>query len=55
MYRVIAGKAKSTPVEVTPLNEKKQYIVRRGLDIGETIVAEGVGLLQDGMDITIKE
>ena len=55
VYRVIAGKAKSTPVEVTPLNEKKQYIVRRGLDIGETIVAEGVGLLQDGMDITIKE
>ena len=55
VYRVIHGKAKSTRIEVTPLNEKKLYIVRKGLDVGETIVAEGVGLLQDGADITIKE
>ena len=43
------------PVEVTPLNDEKLYIVRSGLDAGETIVAEGVGLLQDGMDITVKQ
>lgn len=54
-YRVIDGKAISTPIEVTPLNEQKLYIVRKGLSVGETVVAEGVGLLQDGADITIKE
>lgn len=54
-YRVIDGKAKSTPIEVTPLNGRKLYIVRNGLDIGETIVAEGVGLLQDGAAITVKK
>lgn len=53
-YRVIDGKAKSTPIEVTPLNDRKLYIVRSGLDIGEIIVAEGVGLLQDGMSIAVK-
>lgn len=55
VYRVIHGKATSTPVVVTPLNEKKLYIVRSGLQAGETIVAEGVGLLQDGMSVTIKQ
>lgn len=54
-YRVIDGKAKSTPIEVTPLNEKKLYIVRKGLNAGETIVAEGVGLLQDGMPVAVKQ
>lgn len=55
VYRVVHGKAKSAPVEVTLLNDEKLYIVRSGLDAGETIVAEGVGLLQDGMDITVKQ
>lgn len=55
VYRVVHGKAKSALVEVTPLNDEKLYIVRSGLDAGETIVAEGVGLLQDGMDITVKQ
>ncbi len=54
-YRVIDGKTKSTPIEVTPLNGRKLYIVRSGLSAGETIVAEGVGLLQDGVAITVKQ
>ena len=54
-YRVIDGKAKSTPIEVTPLNDRKLYIVRNGLNIGETIVAEGVGLLQDGVPVAVKQ
>ena len=55
VYRIVQGKAKSTPIEVTPLNDKKQYIVRKGLNIGETIVAEGVGLLKDGAPVAIKQ
>ena len=37
------------------LNDKKLYIVRNGLNVGDTIVAEGVGLLKDGMPVAIKQ
>lgn len=53
-YRVVDGKAKATRIEVTPLNEAKKYIVRSGLSAGERIVSEGVGLLQDGMPVSVK-
>ncbi len=55
VYRILHGIAKSTPIEVTALNDQKLYIVRKGLNIGETIVAEGVGLLKDGMPVAIKQ
>jgi membrane fusion protein (multidrug efflux system) len=55
VYRIIHGKTKSIPIEVTPLNDKKLYIVRKGLNVGDTIVAEGVGLLKDGIPIVIKQ
>lgn len=54
-YRVVDGKVQSTPITVTPLNDKKLYIVRSGLSAGETIISEGVGLLKDGMSVTIKQ
>ena len=54
VYRIINGIAKSTPVEVTALDEQKLYIVRKGLNIGETIVAEGAGMLKDGMPVAIQ-
>lgn len=53
-YRVVDGKARATRIEVTPLDDGKRYIVRSGLRAGETIVAEGVGLLQDGSPVTVK-
>lgn len=55
VYRVVDGKAKSARIEVTPLNEKKKYIVRSGLKRGDVIVAEGAGMLQDGADIKVKK
>ena len=55
VYRVIDGKAKATRVEVTPLPEENTYIVNNGLKAGEQIVSEGVGLLQEGANIIIKE
>lgn len=39
---------------VEKLNDGKNYIVYSGLDIGDKIVSEGVGLLQDGMEILIE-
>lgn len=54
-YKVSGGKAVSTLLSVEKLNDGNNYIVRSGLQVGDTIVSEGVGLLQDGMDIAVKQ
>ena len=51
VYRVIDGKTKATPIEVFRLNNGKEYIVESGLNEGEVIIAEGAGLLKDGMEV----
>jgi membrane fusion protein (multidrug efflux system) len=48
---VVNGKTKATPVELFRLNDGQQYIVEQGLNVGDTIIAEGAGLLKDGIDI----
>ena len=55
VYKVIKGKVVSTPVVVDQLNDGNDYVVRSGLKPGDIIVGEGVGLLQDGMNIKIKK
>ena len=55
VYKVVDGHAVSAPVSVTPLNDRKAYLVHSGLRTGEVIVAEGIGLLQDGAAISIKK
>lgn len=54
VYRVVDGKAKSTEVAVEPLNDGKDYVVTAGLKAGDVIVAEGAGLLSNGVQITAK-
>ena len=51
VYRVIDGKTKATPIEVFRLNNGKEYIVESGLNEGDVIIAEGAGLLRDGVEI----
>ena len=51
VYRVIDGKTKATPIEVFRLNNGKEYIVESGLNEGDIIIAEGAGLLRDGVEI----
>ena len=51
VYRVIDGKTKTTPVTLFPQNNGKEYIVEEGLNEGDTIIAEGAGLLKEGIDI----
>ncbi len=51
VYRVVDGKAVSTLVQVTRLNGGKEYVVESGLNAGDTIVTEGVALLQEGTAI----
>lgn len=51
-YKVVDGKTVSTPIEVFKINDGKEYIVLSGLEAGDTIVAEGAGLLKAGTKVT---
>lgn len=55
VYKVIEGKAIATEIKVAEQNDGKNYIVRDGLAVGDRIVSEGVGVIQDGMEIMTKE
>lgn len=51
-YKVVDGTAVSTPIEVFKINDGKEYLVTSGIAQGDTIVAEGAGLLKAGTKIT---
>jgi len=51
VYRVIDGKTKATPVTLFSHNNGQEYIVEQGLSVGDTIIAEGAGLLKEGIEI----
>ena len=55
VYKVIDGKSSASPVKVTRVNGGQEYIVESGLQPGEVIVAEGVGLMREGTPITPKQ
>lgn len=55
VYRVVDGKTHSTQVSVERVKGGQDYIVTNGLSIGDEIVTEGVGLLQDDMPIAVKK
>ena len=49
VYKVIGGYTQSTEIEVFKLNNGQDYIVESGLEIGDTLIAEGAGLLRDSV------
>lgn len=51
VYKVVDGKAVSTLVSVEANNDGREYIVRDGLQKGDVIIAEGAGLVREGMEI----
>ena len=55
VYRVIDGQAVATRVEVSPIHDGVNYTVTKGLSAGDRIVTTGVGLLNDGDEITITD
>lgn len=55
VYKVVDGKASSTEIHVSPQNNGIEYIVERGLEVGDVIVAEGAGLLKEGTEIKTKD
>lgn len=51
VYKVIDGKAVSAIVNVAPVNDGHEYVVIDGLSVGDEIVAEGAGLVREGMPV----
>ena len=51
VYRVVNGKTVATPVKLFPQHNGKEYIVENGINVGDTIIAEGSGLVKDGMEV----
>jgi membrane fusion protein (multidrug efflux system) len=54
VYKVIDGKACSTEIQVAAQNNGVEYIVEKGLEVGDLIVAEGAGLIKEGTVIRSK-
>ena len=54
VYKVVDGKASSSMIDTEKISNGREYIVRSGLDAGDVIVAEGVGLLREGTPIVAK-
>lgn len=55
VYKVVDGKATSVAVNVLRVNGGEEYVVERGLQEGDVIVIEGVGLLREGTPVKMKQ
>lgn len=55
VYRVVDGKTKATPITLYSQNNGKEYIVEEGISVGDTIIAEGAGLLKEGIEVRGKK
>ena len=51
VYRVVDGKTAQTEIRVAPLDDGKSYIVEEGLSEGDIIIAEGAGLMKEGVEV----
>ena len=55
VYKVVNGKAQSSPVTLYRLNNGTEYVVEEGLQPGDVIIAEGAGLVKEGVNVNIKQ
>ncbi len=51
-YKVVDGKASSVQITIHPFDNGQEYIVTSGLTVGDTIIAEGAGLVREGAEIS---
>ena len=54
-YKIIDRKAVATRLVTSLTDDGKRYVVKSGLEPGDTILAEGVGMVRDGQEIRTKE
>lgn len=52
VWKVVNGVTQSAPITVYKYNDGQNYIVESGLAVGDIIVAEGAGLLHEGIRIS---
>ena len=55
VFKVSGDKVHSLEIKVIPYNDGQNYVVTDGLSVGDTIIAEGAGLLKEGMAVKIKK
>ena len=55
VYKVVDGVTKACEIKVFRYDNGKDYIVTEGLKLGDVIIAEGAGMLKDGMRIKVKK
>lgn len=53
VYKIVDHKTKTAGIETFPINNGKEYIVESGLQAGDVIIAEGAGLLHEGIEVNI--
>lgn len=53
-YHLKNGKAEAAYLTVDRLNDGNHFVVKQGLSVGDTIIAEGVGFVKEGMIVTPK-
>lgn len=53
VWKIVDGKTESVPVSVVRYDDGKSYIVESGLHVGDTIVAEGAGLVREGVPVQV--
>ena len=54
VYKVLDGKAVSERIEVEKISDGREYIVLSGLNVGDVIVGEGVGMMREGTPVKAK-
>lgn len=55
VYKVVEGKTKSTQIYVSEVNDGTSYAVISGLECGDVIIAEGAGLLREGLEVNVSQ
>lgn len=54
VYTIADGVTRALPVEVTRASGGTEYIVNNGLNVGDLILTEGVGILREGTPVQAK-
>lgn len=55
VYKVVNGVATSQEITVRDQNNGNEYIVEAGLNVGDSIISEGAGLVREGTVVRARQ
>ena len=55
VYKVVDGMAQAAIISVNPVNDGTNYVVTKGLDTGDVIVAKGASYVREGQEVKSEE